>query len=307
MPLIYQLGECLNELEDAQIWLAHKTPTVFITNSAEAREVLDLAGIVYDGEIQLEKVGFCKMETQQECMAGTLYIPKLSDVLGERYQVMFFVNRYNIVIVDDGNFSRRLVKRIKRKRTNQGETKERFIYNFIAEFMSRDLELLAQYEKKLLRMEDEVMHGDIEDFQSELMPMRRKLLILRGGYYDEIMDACKELEDNENNFFAKKQLKYFGTLSDRADRLMGRTIHLLDYAQQVKDAYQAQIDAKQNSNMQFLTVISTIFFPLTLITGWYGMNFQNMPELANGYPGVIILSLIVVGICIFIFKKKDIF
>ncbi len=306
MPLIYQLGECLNELEDAQIWLAHKTPTVFITNSAEAREVLALAGIVYDGEIQLEKVGFCKMETQQECMAGTLYIPKLSDVLGERYQVMFFVNRYNIVIVDDGNFSRRLVKRIKRKRTNQGETKERFIYNFIAEFMSRDLELLAQYEKKLLRMEDEVMHGDIEDFQSELMPMRRKLLILR-GYYDEIMDACKELEDNENNFFAKKQLKYFGTLSDRADRLMGRTIHLLDYAQQVKDAYQAQIDAKQNSNMQFLTVISTIFFPLTLITGWYGMNFQNMPELANGYPGVIILSLIVVGICIFIFKKKDIF
>ena len=66
---------------------------------------------------------------------------------------------------------------------------------------------------------------------------------------------------------------------------MGRTIHLLDYAQQVKDAYQAQIDAKQNSNMQFLTVISTIFFPLTLITGWYGMNFQNMPELANGLSG----------------------
>ena len=306
MPLIYQLGECLNELEDAQIWLAHKTPTVFITNSAEAREVLDLAGIVYDGEIQLEKVGFCKMETQQECMAGTLYIPKLSDVLGERYQVMFFVNRYNIVIVDDGNFSRRLVKRIKRKRTNQGETKERFIYNFIAEFMSRDLELLAQYEKKLLRMEDEVMHGDIEDFQSELMPMRRKLLILR-GYYDEIMDACKELEDNENNFFAKKQLKYFGTLSDRADRLMGRTIHLLDYAQQVKDAYQAQIDAKQNSNMQFLTVISTIFFPLTLITGWYGMNFKDMPELDNGYPGVVILSVVVILVCILIFKKKNIF
>ena len=305
MPLIYQLGECLNELEDAQIWLAHKTPTVFITNSAEAREVLDLAGIVYDGEIQLEKVGFCKMETQQECMAGTLYIPKLSDVLGERYQVMFFVNRYNIVIVDDGNFSRRLVKRIKRKRTNQGETKERFIYNFIAEFMSRDLELLAQYEKKLLRMEDEVMHGDIEDFQSELMPMRRKLLILR-GYYDEIMDACKELEDNENNFFAKKQLKYFGAVTDRADRLMGKTAHLLEYAGQVRDAYQSQVDAEQNKNMQFLTLISTIFFPLTLITGWYGMNFENMPELQNGYPGVIGLSLIVIGICIFVFKKKKI-
>ncbi|MCI5870389.1 MAG: cobalt transporter, partial [Dorea sp.] len=46
------------------------------------------------------------------------------------------------------------------------------------------------------------------------------------------------------------------------------------------------------------------FFPLTLITGWYGMNFQNMPELQSGYPGVIILSVIVVVICIILFKKK---
>lgn len=306
MPLILQLGDYLNEIDDVDTWKAHKTPTVFIAKSKEAREILDLAGIVYDGDIQLQKVGFCKLETQQECLAGTLYIPKLSDVLGERYQVMFFVNRYNIVIIDDGEFALRLVARIKRKKTNQGDTKERFIYNFISEFMSRDLELLAQYEKKLLRMEEEVMHGEIEDFQSELMPMRRKLLILR-GYYDEIMDTGKELEENENCFFAKKQLKYFGTLSDRADRLMGKTVHLLDYAQQVKDAYQSQIDAKQNSNMQFLTVISTIFFPLTLITGWYGMNFHNMPELANGYPGVIVLSLVVIAVCIFIFKKKDIF
>ena len=80
----------------------------------------------------------------------------------------------------------------------------------------------------------------------------------------------------------------------------------MEYAKQVQDAYQAQVDAQQNRNMQFLTVISTIFFPLTLITGWYGMNFRNMPELENGYPGVVILSLVVIAGCIFIFKKKKI-
>ena len=207
--------------------------------------------------------------------------------------------------VDDEDFSMRLIRRIKRKKTHQGETKERFIYNFIAEFMSRDQEILMQYEKILMRMEEDVMQGKIENFQRELMPIRRKLLTLR-GYYDEMMDMGTELEENENGFFAKKQLKYFGTLSNRADRLMGRTAHLLEYAQQVRDLYQAQVDAKQNSNMQFLTVLSTIFFPLTLITGWYGMNFENMPELKNGYPGVIALSLIVIVVCILIFKKKKI-
>lgn len=81
---------------------------------------------------------------------------------------------------------------------------------------------------------------------------------------------------------------------------------MLEYAQQVKEAYQAQIDARQNSNMQFLTVISTIFFPLTLITGWYGMNFRDMPGLDNGYPFVVILSIVVIAGCIYIFKKKHI-
>ena len=61
-------------------------------------------------------------------------------------------------------------------------------------------------------------------------------------------------------FFTKKQLKYFGAVTDRADRLMGKTAHLLEYAGQVRDAYQSQVDAEQNKNMQFLTLISTIFF-----------------------------------------------
>lgn len=87
---------------------------------------------------------------------------------------------------------------------------------------------------------------------------------------------------------------------------MSRTGHLLEYAQQVKEAYQAQIDTRQNSNMQFLTVISTVFFPLTLITGWHGMNFKNMPGLEDGYPWVVGLSIIVILICLIIFKKKHI-
>ena len=302
--MIWKLGERLEQI-DTETWKETRSPAVFLTDSKNARRDLELAGIQYENEIQTNKIGFCKLETQQECLAGTLCIPRLLDVLGSRYRIYFFVNQDHVVLVDDEDFSMRLIRRIKRKKTHQGETKERFIYNFIAEFMSRDQEILMQYEKILMHMEEDVMQGKIENFQRELMPIRRKLLTLR-GYYDEMMDMGTELEENENGFFAKKQLKYFGILSNRADRLMGRTAHLLEYAQQVRDLYQAQVDAKQNSNMQFLTVLSTIFFPLTLITGWYGMNFENMPELKNGYPGVIALSLIVIVVCILIFKKKKI-
>ena len=302
--MIFKFGEQLVPVEMEE-WEADQVPAVFITDSRHADEVLEKAGIIYENEIQISKIGFCRLENQQDCVVGTLCIPKLLDVLGSRYRMYFFVNRSNVVIVDDEDFSIRLIHRIQRKKTHQGETKERFLYNYISEFISRDLEMLVAYERRLLRMEEDVSQEKISDFQTKLMPIRRELLNLR-SYYDEIMDFTRELEENENGFFLKKHLKYFGTLTDRADRLMSRTGHLLEYAQQVKDACQAQTDARQNSNMQFLTVISTIFFPLTLITGWFGMNFKDMPGLENGYPLIVALSIVVIIVCLIIFKKKHI-
>ena len=264
--MIYKFGERLTEISQEE-WEKEKCPAVFLTDSNHAEETLATAGIIYESEIQIAKIGFCKIENQQECMVGTFCIPKLLDVLGSRYRMYMFVNENNVVIVDDETFSERLISRIKRKRMHQGD------------------------------------HTDT--IQNRLMPIRRELLNLR-SYYDEMMDLTKELEENENGLFLNDQLKYFGTLTDRADRLMSRTSHLLEYARQVKEAYQSQIDNRQNNNMQFLTVISTIFFPLTLITGWFGMNFKDMPGLENGYPAVMALSIVIIVICILIFKKKKI-
>lgn len=302
---ILALGATLEEITPEAMKEEGRS-AVLLTDSFHVKEAMDLAEMNFEGEVVLSEVEFCKIEAQQECLAGSLCIPRLLDVLNSRFRMMFFMNRRHIVIVDDDNFAARIIMRIRQSRTSQGQTRERFLYNFITQFMSRDLEMLGRYERMIMGMEEDVMDGKIDEFQSQIFPIRKQLLILR-SYYDELRDMGKELEENENHFFAKKYLKYFGIVADRADRLMGRTVHLLEYAGQVRDAYQEQVAAQQNKNMQFLTIISTIFFPLTLITGWYGMNFQNMPELKNGYPGVILLSLIVVILCIYIFKKKKIF
>ena len=58
--------------------------------------------------------------------------------------------------------------------------------------------------------------------------------------------------------------------------------------------------------MTVLTVVTTVFMPLTLIVGWYGMNFKYMPELDSvwGYPAVIVVSLLIVVISLVFFKRK---
>ena len=75
---------------------------------------------------------------------------------------------------------------------------------------------------------------------------------------------------------------------------------------QLRDQYKAHLDIKQNRIMTVLTVVTTIFMPLTLIVGWYGMNFRYMPELEWkwGYPVIIAVSLIIAVSSLLFFKKK---
>ena len=75
---------------------------------------------------------------------------------------------------------------------------------------------------------------------------------------------------------------------------------------QLRDLIQVQMDVKQNRIMTLLTVITSIFLPLTLIAGWYGMNFKYMPELnwKLGYPAVILVSIAIVVGCVRWFRKE---
>ena len=75
---------------------------------------------------------------------------------------------------------------------------------------------------------------------------------------------------------------------------------------QLRDLVQSELEVRQNKIMTLLTVITSIFLPLTLIAGWYGMNFRYMPELEwkISYPIVILISILIVVVCLIWFKKK---
>ena len=89
-------------------------------------------------------------------------------------------------------------------------------------------------------------------------------------------------------------------------RLQETVTALRDYTVQLRDLIQTRIDVKQNKIITLLTVITTIFTPLTLLTGWYGMNFRYMPELEYraSYPIVILVSLAIAVGCLIYFKKR---
>ena len=95
-------------------------------------------------------------------------------------------------------------------------------------------------------------------------------------------------------------------MGKRIQRLADNTRNLREYTLQIREMYQARTAERQNKIMQFLTVVTTIFMPLTLITGWYGMNFINMPELHYGSSYFILIGVVILIVIIEIwyFKHK---
>ena len=89
-------------------------------------------------------------------------------------------------------------------------------------------------------------------------------------------------------------------------RLRDIVIGQREYVMQLRDLIQSQLDVRQNRIMTVLTVVTSIFLPLTLIAGWYGMNFRYMPELEwrYSYPLVILISIVIVIVCLLWFKRK---
>ena len=95
----------------------------------------------------------------------------------------------------------------------------------------------------------------------------------------------------------------------RAERLQNHVQLLRENMLQLRELYQSKQDARQNKIMGILTIVTTFFLPLTLITGWYGMNFAYMPELKwrYGYPVVILVALIIAVVEFIYFKRKKFF
>ena len=142
-------------------------------------------------------------------------------------------------------------------------------------------------------------------FYHQMMPCRRDLRALHAYYY-QLINLAMTIRSNTNQMLSEEECLNYGYLSDRVQRLNEHTEMLDEYAVQIREIHQSQIEMRQTRSMNLLTVVSAIFLPLTLLVGWYGMNFVGMPELTwkYGYPVVGVVSSVTVGISLWVCKKK---
>ena len=165
--------------------------------------------------------------------------------------------------------------------------------------------MLSEVRRDFELLEERLLEGRGRIDRALLMSDSRRLLGL-DALYQGMSDMASELADEGDDLVGEADRQRFRALGRQLDRLSARLESLQDHSLQLHSLYQEGIDIRQNSVMQWLTVVTTIVMPLTFVTGWYGMNFVGMPELTwkYGYPVVIIVSIVTVGISLWVCKKK---
>ena len=268
----------------------------------ECREQFDM-GIEMD--IDLSVIHSTKAEVNYDSLTGTFSVPDRENISAPNTNFAFALDEKGIVFIDDSGFVNDTISCIINTKRWAVPSLERFIYDFLEHIVVQDQIVLERVDKELDTLESNILEGDESDPSLRISRIRSDLRDMR-IHYEQLLDLGQELEENENDFFNEENIRYFHLFTQRVSRLHDITASLRDYSIQIRDLYQSQLDVKQNRIMALLTVITSIFMPLTLIAGWYGMNFRYMPELEYkaAYPIVIIVSAIIVIVSLVFFKKK---
>lgn len=246
---------------------------------------------------------FSKIEFFSDFVYGTINMPEILNTHGN--QLGFICRQDSIIFIDYHGFVAECINETDCLRDNEMPSTGHILYNFIKHILSDDLEKMNSIQENLAILEQNILNNTIPEPLREITDCRNQTMKLY-HYYVQLSGLCCDFCNNSQNLLDEEHIRLFNTLAEKVNILLHEAQHIWDYTSQIRDVYQQQLEVHQNSIMKFLTIVTTIFMPLTLITGWYGMNFVHMPELRikYAYPILLGISITVVIILIAIFKKK---
>ncbi len=239
---------------------------------------------------------------------GMIHAMDVRSVRSPRDRIAFFVTEklfLLVPLVDEDESTRRLFLEVL-DRSRHMPTREKIACGVLDGLLRGAGEALEAEGEELLAMERQLAEGrQNQSLNRRIFHMKNRMTIQR-AYYEQLADIGTELQENANSLFPGEDLRYFKVFSDKAQRLSAHTSEISESLIHLKEALDAAQDYYLNSIMKLFTVVTTVFLPLSLIVGWYGMNFANMPELTwkYGYVCVIAVSILVAAGCLILFKKK---
>lgn len=153
-------------------------------------------------------------------------------------------------------------------------------------------------------LEEEVFNNPNQESLEKIQQVKNVLMTMRRTVYP-LRESINKLIRDDDVFIQTRNNKYYRDVYDHTIHIIEILEAYKDMVNGLKDSYLSALSLKMNQVMQVLTIIATIFIPLTFIAGIYGMNFEHIPELKwqNGY-GYFWAVCIIIGIGLIIYFKR---
>jgi magnesium transporter len=225
---------------------------------------------------------------------------QVSFILGKNYVISFQEEEKK---GDVFNPNRDRLKANKGKIRRSGA--DYLLYSLMDTIVDNYFSILETMGERIEEMEDDLIADPSPQRLRVLYALKREMIYLRKSVWP-LREVISKMEKGETELIHTSTQLFIRDVYDHTIQVIDTVESYRDMLASMVDIYMSSISNRMNSVMKVLTIISTIFIPLTFVAGVYGMNFDFMPELRwkYGYPAVWIFMIATVGVMLYYFKKK---
>lgn len=241
---------------------------------------------------------FFTLKTLNKITGNEITYEQMSFVLGKNYLISFQER--------EGDLFDKLRDRIilTDSKLRQNEIDYLF-YRLIDTIVDSYYIVLEHVGEQLENLEEKVYVNPTQETLQHIQELKKELIFLRKSVYP-LREAVKKTMA-ESTLIHENTRKYLADVYDHTIQVIETIESYRDLTASLVDIYMTSVSNRMNEVMKVLTIIATIFIPLTFIAGVYGMNFENMPELQwkYGYPAVwLIMISVFIGMLIYFRRRK---
>jgi magnesium transporter len=196
-----------------------------------------------------------------------------------------------------------------RLRNNKGRIRKMgadyLTYALIDAIVDHYFVILENLGETMEDIEDKLVTNPSRETLRTIHDLKREMIFLRKSVWP-LREVISRLERSESALINKSTCVYLRDVYDHTIQVMDAVETFRDMLSGMLDIYLSSVSNRMNEVMKVLTVIATIFIPLTFLAGIYGMNFRYMPELeqAWSYPVVLTVMFIIAIMMVFYFRRK---
>lgn len=183
---------------------------------------------------------------------------------------------------------------------------DRFLYHLVDLVVDNYVAVGDRIEAKIEKLEEDILVATKKSHLNEIIGLRSEILWLKKVLVPQ-RDVIGTLGKKELRLIDHQLQKYFGDIYENAVKIVDTFDTLRDLMGNLREAYQSSVANRANEIMRVFTATSTIFMPLTFITGVFGMNFDNIlgMQIAHG-DSIVLVFMAALGIGMYVlFRKKE--